>query len=142
MFTAKIKSTNTDEGVVKIFVDFSNGVKTVTEWCIPQDEAGFKHWVKSRVAAFNTAELIENSTDYAIGSEISLEETIAEIELTPEQIAMNEWFEDYRTLQASLKLKDVAVATNQPVSAEEEAMIQTLAEKVRTNQKPEYVKFI
>jgi trigger factor len=71
-----------------------------------------------------------------------LEETVTEIELTPEQIAMNEWLEDYRTLQASLKLKDVAVATNQPVSAEEEAMIQTLAEKVRTNQKPEYVKFI
>ena len=53
MWTATVKNKEEFNGAIKVTVDFSNGTKTVTETCIPQDKDGFTHWVKSRLATFN-----------------------------------------------------------------------------------------
>ena len=56
MYTAKIINKEEIDNIFSVTVEFSNGVKTVIEKVKPQDEAGFNHWVKSRIASLDSAE--------------------------------------------------------------------------------------
>ncbi len=108
MWTATVKNKEFVNGAVKVAVDFSNGDKTVTESCIPQDKDGFTHWVKSRLATFNGGEQID--AEFAVNDLVETT-TPTPVEPTAEEIARSEWFMNYHKLQQVQKLIDLAVLT-------------------------------
>lgn len=59
MFTHKIISKEFENGVLVLGVEFTDGVKVITEGVKPQDEAGFKHWLTSRLASLNSLTELE-----------------------------------------------------------------------------------
>jgi hypothetical protein len=59
MYVAKIINKEEIDNIFSVTVEFSNGVKTVIEKVKPQDEAGFNHWVKSRIASLDSAEVFQ-----------------------------------------------------------------------------------
>lgn len=139
MFTAKIKSTDSSEGVIKIFVDFTNGEKTFTEWCIPQDEAGFTHWVKSRIEAMNTAEILAEKL--TAGDNINLVEPEV-VEPTEEDIAFATWAVNNRALKNAEELVERSTKHGLEVDPELLAQVQGLAALVNSTFKAEYIRKI
>jgi hypothetical protein len=59
MFTHKIISKEFENGVLVLGVEFTDGVKVITEGVKPQDEAGFKFWLKSRLSSLNSLTELE-----------------------------------------------------------------------------------
>ena len=82
MYTATINRKEDRGGVLEIFVDFSNGEKTYTESCKPQDRAGFNHWVASMLKSYNTSEelRLEDNVGQVITPVTTPEPTVAEQE--------------------------------------------------------------
>lgn len=133
MYTAKINRKDYVDGVVRVFVDFTNGTDTYTESCIPQDENGFKYWVKSRLTAFNTAPVIE--TNYTDGSTVDVSEpVVVPPTLTQAEIDRNEWFKDY---EKWVKIKSTLIDTG--ILTGNEAPLVTLKGRVTTNFKAAYI---
>lgn len=140
MWTAKINKKEESSGLQRVYVDFTNGEKTVTEWCIPSDEAGFKHWVKSRISAFETASAMEALID---GQEIDLTETTSEpSELTQEEIDRNTWLEKWNEYKAAKKGMDELTDAGIIPTDEEQAAFETLKQWVADNRKMEYTHLI
>lgn len=136
MYTAKIQRKDYINGAIRVFVEFTNGTEIYTESCIPQDENGFKHWVKSRLDTLNSASIIE--TNYLDGSTIDISDSVPiSIELTVEEIARNEWIENYRKW---LKVKETLIDTGVITASNPKAA--ALLAKVKTDLKPEYIDFI
>lgn len=136
MYTAKIANKEMINGVVKVYVDFTDGVKTVQETCIPQDEDGFKFWVKSRLATFNSAETI-NAT-YAKDSVIDVSDTVVTPpQPTAQEIARAEWFANYTKW---LKVKSTLIDTGVLTGNETKAI--TLLNKVKADFLPAYLDYI
>lgn len=136
MFTAKIKEKNTDQGVIKIYVDFTDGVKTITEWCIPQNEEGFKHWVKSRLEAFNSSINLEEKLVVDATVDVTEKEVVQPV-LTQAEIDRNVWLDKYyRWVRIKQTIVDTGIVpVTQPKLA---AMLQNLKDTL----KPEYIDFI
>lgn len=130
MWTATVKNKDATTGIMHVSVDFSNGVKTLTEVCIPQDKDGFDHWVKSRLATLNSATVIDSV--YAVGSPVVIADPVVATP-TAAEIARNEWFNDFRKLQQAQKLVDLGVilTTN--------AKIVALRDRLKTNLRVEYI---
>lgn len=59
MFTHKIISKEFENGVLVLGVEFTDGAKIITEAVKPQDEAGFKYWVKQRLNSLNSLTELE-----------------------------------------------------------------------------------
>lgn len=109
MWTAKIQGKNFINGALEVHVDFTDGVKVVTESCIPQDKAGFEYWVKSRLATFNGGTEID--TSYEVNSEVS----VVDPEPTPqtqEEIDRGIWFNKFRQMERVQKLVDLGIVLN------------------------------
>ena len=136
MFTAKIKEKNTDAGVIKIYVDFTDGTKTITEWCIPQNEDGFKHWVKSRLEAFNSSISLEEKL--AVDATVDVtEKEVAPPVLTQAEIDRNTWLTKYAQW---VRIKTTVVDTGiVPIS---NAKVTAMLADLKTTLKAEYIDYI
>lgn len=131
MYTAKIKNKEIINGVINVTVDFSDGVNTITEVCKPQDEAGFKFWVKSRLDTFNGAQTLD--TTYAVDDTVDFIEPTPP---TPTQAEIDEakWFADYqRFVRIKTTLVDTGIVDiNHP-------KVQALLSTVQSGLKASYV---
>jgi hypothetical protein len=139
MFTAKIKSTDTSEGVIKIFVDFTDGEKTFTEWCIPQNQAGFDHWVLSRIEAMNTAKTLADK--FTVGADIVIEQPVV-VEPNEEEVVFLTWVANNRALKNAEELVERSEKHGLAVDPLLLEQIKTLAETVNSTFKPEYIRKI
>jgi hypothetical protein len=134
MFTAKITNKTLVDGVLTVFVEFSNGVTSLTEWCKPQDEDGLIYWVKSRLAQLNAAPTLD--AKYAVDQVIDTAE-VAAPEPTAAEIERDEWLADYRKwVRVKTTLIDTGVLTGN------ETQVLALKTKVQTNFKAAYLAFI
>lgn len=131
MFTAKIiKKEETEQGL-KIYVDFSEGEKVFSEWIIPQDEDGLKHWVKSRLASLNS--ISELTVKYDIDSTIDVSEP-EPVEKTQAQLDKEAWFAKYyRWTRIKYNLIDTGIIPLTNTKA------QALLTEVKAGLKPEYI---
>lgn len=127
MYTAKINRKDYIDGVVRVFVDFTEGEKTYTEACIPQDENGLKFWVKSRLATYNTGPVIESV--YVDGAVVDVSEPVVVPPIpTAQEIAKEEWFKNYKKwIKVKTTLIDTGVLTGN------ETKVLALQNKVRTD---------
>lgn len=133
MYTAKINRKDYVAGVLRVFVDFTNGTDTYTEHCIPQDENGLKFWVKSRLATYNAGAVID--TGYVDGSTIDVSDPVVTPPvLTQAEIDQQEWLKDYaKWVKVKTTLIDTGVLTGS------ETQVVALKNKVTTNFKPAYL---
>lgn len=116
--TIKSKERNAQDNLV-VTVEFSNGTRSVTETVVPQDKAGFLHWVNSRLASLNTADELE--------AEDNLDQ---EVDVTPAVVtptAKELWYQDLGKLQFAKNLVDLGVLTGN------ETAYTNLQNKVKTD---------
>lgn len=130
MWTATVKNKEFVGGAIRVTVDFTDGTRTATESCIPQDKDGFTYWVKSRLAAFNGGEQIDS--EFALDAPVEFVEP-SPVVPTAEEVARQAWFGDYYKLQQVQKLIDLAVLTGN------EAPVVALRNKVKNNFVPAYI---
>lgn len=136
MFTAKINRKDQVGGLVRVFVDFTDGVETYTEACIPQDELGFKHWVKARLTAFNSGEEIE--TDFIDGSTVDVSDPVVPPPtLTAAETARDAWLVKYRKW---VKVKSTLIDTG--ILTGNEAPVLALKNSVTNDLLPAYLDVI
>lgn len=133
MYTAKINRKDYVDGVVRVFVDFTNGTDTYTEACIPQNEDGLKFWVKSRLETLNSAEVIEATYTDGSAVDVSEPEVVVPV-LTAQEIAKNEWFILYNKW---VKIKTTLIDTG--VLTGNEAKVLALQNKVKADFIPSYL---
>lgn len=100
MYTAKILRKEVENGITKVFVTFTDGVNTQTEWCIPQDRQGFNFWVKSRLSVFNTGQ--ELQAELVDGDDINVSDVI--IPPTQAELDKQKWFAKYNELEQLEKI--------------------------------------
>jgi len=131
MFTAKLNRKEETNGLYTFFVDFTDGVETFTESCIPQDTAGFNYWVKSRIDAYNTKNELNNLL--VEGQTIDLATLIPAPVISEFEQRKNAWFSANQKLEFFLKLKETAITTGKTVSEERQAEIDALATYVDEN---------
>jgi hypothetical protein len=136
MYTATITNKEFINGALRVTVEFSDGVTTVTESCIPQDYDGLKFWVKSRLATFNSAKEID--TDLAINDPVDVADPTPVVPvLTQDEIDQNDWIQDYkRWVKVKTTLIDTGVLTGN------ETQVQALRTRVQNNFKATYINFI
>lgn len=136
MYTAKIVNKEYSGAALKISVEFSDGVTTLTESCIPQDEAGFKYWVKSRLATFNNGKTIDSTV--AINDVVDVSEPVVTPPTpTAEEIARDEWFKNYiKWVKIKSTLIDTGVLTGN------ETKLVQLKAKVTSDFLPAYLDII
>lgn len=97
MFTHKIISKEFENGVLVLGVEFTDGVKVITEGVRPQDEVGFKHWLKSRLASLNSLTDLEQVT---VNSSVDL----VDPQPTQAELDKQAWFAKYFELEQLEKL--------------------------------------
>lgn len=132
MYTAKIKSKEFVNGALKVTVDYSDGVTTVTESCIPQDFDGLKFWVKSRLTTFNSGKEID--TAYATDDVIDTTPVVETRTPTKKEIDRENWLGNYyKWLKVKTTLIDTGVLTGNETKAV------ALLNKVKTDFLPEYI---
>jgi len=136
MYIAKKKNTEINEGIPKVYVDFTNGTNTFTEWCVPSDDVGLRFWVKSRLAVYNATPVI--NTTYADGAVIDVSDpVVTPPELTPAEIARNTWLTKYRTW---VKIKTTVVDTGiVPIT---NTKIANMLADLKATLLPEYIDYI
>jgi hypothetical protein len=136
MYTATIKSKTPVNGAIKVDVEFTDGVTSVIESCIPQDENGFKFWVKSRLAVFNSATEIDST--YAVNDPVDVTDPVVTPPVpTQEEVDRDKWIANYRKW---VKVKTTLVDTG--VLVGDEAQLVTLKNKVTNDFLPAYLDFI
>lgn len=138
MWKATINRKEEVSGQQRVYVDFSNGTKTTTEWCIPQDTNGFKSWVKARITAFETAEEMASMAD---GQEIDISNEAMPTP-TPEEQAATAWLGAWKKLESGQKLKQMNESLGMAMNPEDVTALEELAAFVKTNFKQEYIDLI
>lgn len=136
MYTAIIKSKEFTNGILKVTVEFTDGVTTLTETCIPQDFNGLKFWVKSRLATLNGGQEIDSTL--AVNDTIDVTDPVV-MPPTPtqEETERTEWLKDYaKWVRVKTTLIDTGVFTGN------EAPAMALKAKVTTGFKTDYLNFI
>lgn len=136
MFTAKVVSKDLYNGAPRVFVQFTDGVTTVEESCIPQNLDGFKFWVRSRLETFNTKDALD--TEYPINTIVGVTDPVIPPP-TPTQgeIDLKEWLNDY---QKWIKVKTTLIDTG--ILTGNETAVAALKTKVQTNFKAAYVQYL
>lgn len=111
MYIAKINRKDNVNGAVRLFVDFTDGVNTYTDACIPQDKESFLGWVKSQLSLYNNGNLIGN--DFTEGQEVVIPNTnVLSPILTPEQLVANTWVDKYnKWIKVKQNLIDTGILT-------------------------------
>lgn len=134
MYTAKIINKLEKQQGLELTVEFSNGTDTRTETVIPQDKAGFKHWVSARLTSLNTLE--ELKAEDNLNQEVVLEDPVVDTR-TAAEIARDEWLvKYYKWVQIKKNLIDTGVLTG-----DETAVTNYLAD-VKAGFKPAYINFL
>lgn len=133
MYTAKLKNKTQDGAAIRFHVEFTDGSMSYTESCIPQDEEGFKFWVKSRLTVFNSSKTIADTT--AIDSAIDVADPVV-IPPTPTQAEIDRaaWLGNY---QKWTKVKATLIDTG--ILTGNETQLINLKNKVQTDFKPAYL---
>jgi len=133
MFTATpISKTEVPQGI-EYLIEFTDGVRTVRETVIPQDEDGFRYFIEARLKSLDSSKILP--IKFVDGEVISFEETAPV--LTQAEIDRNEFFYDlnrYNRIKTYL-IEPGFVLVN-------DAGIVALTAKIKTNFKPEYLNFI
>ena len=135
MFTHKIISKEFENGVLVLGVEFTDGVKVITEGVKPQDEVGFKYWLRSRLASLNSLTDLEQ---VSINDSIDLSEPDTR---TQAEIDKALWFAKYGELE---RLEEIALKgflTGVKLTALNNK-ISTVKSYLDTNAKVEYLDFI
>ena len=131
MFKATVNRKEKVDGSLRIYVDFTDGDTVITESCIPQNEDGFTHWVKSRLEVFNVAKVLD--TSLSENAEIVIDKTaVPEEAPTAEEL----WLRDYNKWLRVKLLIDAGIvpSTN--------AAVQALLNKVKAGFKAEYINLL
>lgn len=132
MFTHKIISKEFENGVLVLGVEFTDGVKVITETVKPQDEEGFKYWLKSRLASLNSLNELEKVT---VDSIVDLTEPVNA--RTQAEIDRDAWLEKYtRWVNIKKNLIDTGILTGS-----EKQVTDYLAD-VKAGFKASYINFI
>jgi hypothetical protein len=126
MWTAKIQNKALENEQMVLTVLFTDGEKTLTETCKPQDETGFNYWVDARLKSLNGSEVFK--TAYEIG------ETV-EVKTLPVPVATEQdiWNAKFYRLQQVQKLVDLGIVQN------DNAKVVALRNDLKTTLKPEYI---
>lgn len=138
MFTAKINRKENRGGAIEVFVDFTDGVSTYTDSCIPSDRDGFRFWVKSRLTVYNTAPDLQ--TELVPGADFDASDPVV-TPPTQAQIDKDLWFAKYYELE---RLEQIA-ARNFLTGARLTVLnnkISTVKSFLDTNAKTEYLNFV
>lgn len=131
MYTHKIISKEFENGVLVLGVQFSNGDKVITEGVKPQDEAGFKYWLKQRLDSLNS---LDKLGEVEVNTTVDLAEPADT--RTPQEIAKALWLErDYLKEQV-----DKAIAKGYLTGTEPKVV--QLNTWLKANFKPEYLGLI
>lgn len=134
MFTAQINRKETSSGQIKIFVDFSDGTNTTTEWCIPQSDFDFKQWVKSRLEALNSSVTLDSA--YTDGDTVDVTEPTP-TQPTQAEIDRDAWLAKYHKWVAiKNNLIDTGVLTGT------ESQVVSFLNDVKTGFKPAYLDYL
>jgi len=129
MFTHKIISKEFENGVLVLGVEFTDGVKVITEAVKPQDEDGFKYWLTQRLNSLNSLSELETVT---LNTTIDLSPSV--VVKTAEEIAKDEWFKKYnRWINVKTNLIDTGVVLISNPKA------QALLQSVKDGLLPEYI---
>lgn len=136
MYTAKIFDKSFDAGVLRVQVEFSNGVTTIHESCVPQDETGLKYWVKGKLDQLNFAAVVD--TNYAVGTtvDVSTPVVVAPVK-TAAEIAQDAWLINYRKWT---KIKTTLIDTG--ILTGNETKLAQLKAKVTSDFLPAYLDII
>ena len=134
MYTSKIvKKEVLANGNLQLEVEFSNGTKTITETCIPQNRQGFEHWVTSRLASLNSCE--ELVAENNVG--VPLDFTPQPPTKTADEIARELWFQKYfQWIRIKTGLVDTGIV---PLT---NPRVQAILNDLKTTLKVEYIDFI
>lgn len=120
----------------KVFVDFTDGVTTREESCIPQNLDGLKYWVKSRLDFFNSLESVDIT--FTDGTEIDVTNpVVVPPVLTQSEIDRNTWLEKYRKW---LRIKTTVVDTG--IVPLTNTKVKAFIDDLKNTLKPEYIDFI
>ena|SRR3990167_9064114 len=136
MYTAKINRKEDRGGIMEVFVDFTDGVKTYTDSCKPQDADGFRYWVKSRLDSYNSSVLLQDKFIEGETFDVSEPTTLPPI-LTQEETDRNNWLEKYSKwirIKATLIDTGIITASNPKATA--------MLSDLKTTFKAEYIDFI
>lgn len=134
MFTHKIISKEFENGVLVLGVEFTDGVKVITEGVKPQDEVGFKYWLKSRLASLNSLNDLEQVT---VNSSVDLVDTPP----TQAELDKTAWFAKYNELEQLEKIasKNFLTAGRLTILNDKISAVKSYLD---TNVKAEYLDFI
>ena len=133
MYTATtISKREVPEGI-EYTIEFSDGIRTLTEPVIPQDEDGFRYFIEARLKSLNSSKTLP--TKFVDGEVIIFDN--ATPVLTQAQINQNQYFNDLnrynRIITYLVEPSFVAVDLPEVVA---------LSAELKTNFKPEYLNFI
>lgn len=136
MFTAKINRKEESNGIIKVFVDFTDGVQNFTESCIPQNRSGLDFWVKSRLETYNSSQQIKS--ELVDGAEIDVSDpVIVPPVLTQAEIDRSTWLEKYYKW---VRIKTTVVDTGiVPIS---NTKIASMLQNLKDTLKAEYIDYI
>lgn len=133
MYTAKIHDKSFDAGVLRVQVEFSNGVESIFESCIPQDEGGLKHWIKSRLDQLNFSTEVDSK--YPNGDIVDVAPPVVVPPTpTPGEVARDKWFKKYNKW---VKIKTTLIDTG--ILTGNESNLVSLKGKVQSDYLPEYL---
>lgn len=133
MFTAKIIDKKEEGATIAITVEFTDGVDTHTEVVRPQDENGFKYFVKQRCESLTTAKALKEADN--VGKTVVVDEPVTP--KTQAEIDRDAWLvKYYRWVSIKKNLIDTGVLTGS-----EKQVTDYLAD-VKATFKPAYINFI
>lgn len=136
MFTHKFnRKENTEQGV-RYFFDFTNGTKTYTDACVPQDENGLKFWIKSRVNKYDTEEKLD--TALVPGESVDVSDPVPPADTrTQAEKDRDGWLVKYnKWVRIKTTMIDTGVLTGN------EAPVVAFLDDVKAGFKPAYINFI
>lgn len=134
MFTHKIISKEFENGVLVLGVEFTDGTKTITESVKPQDEVGFKYWLRSRLASLNSLSQLETVN---VGDSVDPTESVPVDTRTQAEKDRDAWLEKYaKWVRIKTTLIDTGVLTGN------ETQVQTFLSDVKSGFKPAYINYI
>ena len=134
MFTHRIISKAFENGVLVLGVEFTDGVKVITEIVKPQDEAGFKYWLNSRLTSLNSLVELEKVN---INDTVDLSDSVPEDTRTQAEKDRDIWITKYLKW---VKIKATIIDTGiVPITNTKVADMLT---DLKTTLKPEYIDYI
>lgn len=134
MFTHKIISKEFENGVLVFGVEFTDGVKVITEAVKPQDEVGFKYWLRQRLASLNSLTELESVN---VGDSVDPTEPVPVDNRTQAEKDRDAWLEKYaKWVRIKTTLIDTGILTGS------ETQVQTFLADVKAGFKPAYINYL